>query len=323
LKEKEFDILAKQETDRMLNVMCSKSADYANDKDKLFNFKQAGRMDNVSPIEALRGMWLKHRASIQQGLDELIKNPDKTRSRDWWIEKLTDDRNYNLLLFALLEEGFFIPDGSSPGYKKKEKLGWHTDANTKAKTYAPHFPNAVSLIPSLWTPTVQMADFPMNTVPPIKKRTPFEKMLSLAMSYGMGAETFAQCVTGTCENFDWAGLKPGEYDTEFCDCCIPSAIRPIDHESEHYRTFVIVREKTGLKGWYVITAACYKQYSVSARISARFLHKDGKLHAHTGYDKVHHGHGKAPGYYESKKQAREYIDCHRMMKRLGLLKEGD
>jgi len=122
LKEKEFDKLAKQETDRMLNVMCNKSADYANDKDKLFNFKQAGRMDNVTPIEALRGMWLKHRASIQQRLDELLEDPSKTRSRDWWIEKLTDDRNYNLLLFGLLEEKFFIPDGTSPGYEEKKEV---------------------------------------------------------------------------------------------------------------------------------------------------------------------------------------------------------
>ena len=119
MRNKVFDKLAKQETDRMLDVMCSKSSDYAKDDDKLFNFKQAGRMDNVSPIEALRGMWLKHRASIQQGLDELLAGK-KPRSREWWIEKLTDDRNYNLLLFAQLEEEYFLKDGTSPGYGSKE-----------------------------------------------------------------------------------------------------------------------------------------------------------------------------------------------------------
>lgn len=115
MKTSEFDKLAKQETNRMLDVMCSKSADYADDKDKLFNFKQAGRIDGITPIEALRGMWLKHRASIQQGLDELLEGKPP-RPRDWWIEKLTDDRNYNLLFFGLLEEQYFIPGGTSPGY---------------------------------------------------------------------------------------------------------------------------------------------------------------------------------------------------------------
>ena len=116
-----FNKLAKQETDRMLDVMCTKSNDYAKDDDKLFNFKQAGKMDGISPVEALRGMWLKHRASIQQGLDELLvgKSP---RARKWWIEKLTDDRNYNLLLLAQLDEQYFIPDGSSPLTKKTNKL---------------------------------------------------------------------------------------------------------------------------------------------------------------------------------------------------------
>ena len=116
MKNEVFNRLAKQETDRMLDVMCKKSSDYANDDDKLFNFKQAGKMDNISPIEALRGMWLKHRASIQQGLDELLAGKEP-RSRDWWIEKLTDDRNYNLLLFAQLEETYFLRDGTSPGYE--------------------------------------------------------------------------------------------------------------------------------------------------------------------------------------------------------------
>ena len=102
---KTFDELVERETKRMKDVMCSKSADYSADDDKLFNFKLAAELDGVSPIEALRGMWLKHRTSIRQGLDELIDG--KCRSKEWWIEKLTDDRNYSILLQALLTEKYF------------------------------------------------------------------------------------------------------------------------------------------------------------------------------------------------------------------------
>ena len=71
-----FDRLVEQETQRMKDVMCSKSADYSAADDKLFNFKLAAELDGISPIEALRGMWLKHRTSIRQGLDELLTGDD-------------------------------------------------------------------------------------------------------------------------------------------------------------------------------------------------------------------------------------------------------
>ena len=101
----DFDRLVEQETQRMKDVMCSKSTDYSAADDKLFNFKLAAEVDGVSPIEALRGMWLKHRTSIRQGLDELIDG--KCRPEKWWIEKLTDDRNYSILLQGLLTEKYF------------------------------------------------------------------------------------------------------------------------------------------------------------------------------------------------------------------------
>jgi len=101
----DFNKLVEQELKRMKDVMCTKSADYSADDDKLFNFKLSAELDGISPIEALRGMWLKHRTSIRQGLDELMNG--KCRPEAWWIEKLTDDRNYSILLQALLMEKYF------------------------------------------------------------------------------------------------------------------------------------------------------------------------------------------------------------------------
>lgn len=86
------------------DTLSSKSADYAGDNDKLFNFKQQGRIDNITPFDALRGNWLKHRASISQGLEELHKG--KVRSYDWWKEKCIDNINYTILLLAMVKEYF-------------------------------------------------------------------------------------------------------------------------------------------------------------------------------------------------------------------------
>lgn len=87
------------------DVLDSKSADYSSAKDKLYNFKLAAEVEGITPIEALRGMHLKHRTSLRQGLDELERG--KIRPYEWWKEKLTDNINYWILFEALLFEEFF------------------------------------------------------------------------------------------------------------------------------------------------------------------------------------------------------------------------
>lgn len=86
----------------ILDVMCKKSAEYARGGDKLYNFYRAGEIDNISPIEALRGMHLKHRTSILDMLDDL--EAGKEHPQELWSEKLADSINYHFLLWALLAE---------------------------------------------------------------------------------------------------------------------------------------------------------------------------------------------------------------------------
>ncbi len=102
---KEFSEFLTEELGAIRTILDSKSADYSTDADKLANFKLQARMDGISPIEALRGNWLKHRASIVQGLNELEQG--KVRPLEWWQEKLRDDRNYNILLHALIQASYF------------------------------------------------------------------------------------------------------------------------------------------------------------------------------------------------------------------------
>jgi hypothetical protein len=88
----------------ILEVMCSKSEEYARGDDKLYNFKRASEMSGKSPIECLRGMKLKHDVSIDDMLNDLLVDKDHTQER--WQEKLSDDVNYLFLLWALLAEKY-------------------------------------------------------------------------------------------------------------------------------------------------------------------------------------------------------------------------
>lgn len=85
-------------------VLKEKNGDYAKgEKDVLHNFKVAGRVDDIQPETALRGMWLKHRVSIQDMLNE-IENSSFNRTEEWVNEKIGDNINYLILLEALVKE---------------------------------------------------------------------------------------------------------------------------------------------------------------------------------------------------------------------------
>jgi len=104
MKHETFDeFLINEILSRIQETLSSKSADYSDGGDKLYNFKLQARMDGITPFEALEGNWRKHRASLRQGLDELHSGKPM-RSMDWWMEKSIDNINYNILLLALLKE---------------------------------------------------------------------------------------------------------------------------------------------------------------------------------------------------------------------------
>jgi len=100
MTHKEFDKFLEEILGKIRDVLGSKSADYSSTDDKLYNFKLSAEMEGITPMEALRGMWLKHRTSIRQGLDELQQ--DKKRPWLWWVEKGIDDINYEILMLAML-----------------------------------------------------------------------------------------------------------------------------------------------------------------------------------------------------------------------------
>ena len=85
-------------------VMCKKSKEYSRGADKLYNFYRAGEMSQKSPEECLRGMKLKHDVSLDDMLDDLMR--DHENPQELWQEKLRDEINYLILLWALLSERY-------------------------------------------------------------------------------------------------------------------------------------------------------------------------------------------------------------------------
>jgi len=109
MKHEDFNKFLDGVLDKIKSVLAGKSADYSTTDDKLYNFKLQGKIDNITPIQALRGNHLKHRASICQGLDELQRPPQTRicRHYEWWEEKTIDDINYLILQLAMLYSGEF------------------------------------------------------------------------------------------------------------------------------------------------------------------------------------------------------------------------
>lgn len=104
----EFDVILEQRMVEMRRVLGLKAGEYASDKDRLHNFKQAaaefpaGMYHNDTPVEALVGMMRKHWASIM----DLVRYKALGRVyTDAMVdEKIGDAINYLVLLEAILKE---------------------------------------------------------------------------------------------------------------------------------------------------------------------------------------------------------------------------
>lgn len=100
-----FDLLVTQ----MRSTLTTKSNEYVRGDDKLHNFKRAAQIDDVHPLEALRGMSLKHRTSVSDICKDVVKGTLPTR--ELLLEKTVDTINYEILQYALILEQI---EASSP-----------------------------------------------------------------------------------------------------------------------------------------------------------------------------------------------------------------
>jgi len=99
MKTKEFDKILTNRLAQIKQILGSKAEEYAQDDDRLYNFKVAAMMTQTTPARALWGMASKHLVSVQ----DLVygKTAATTEMVD---EKIGDTINYLILLESLFKE---------------------------------------------------------------------------------------------------------------------------------------------------------------------------------------------------------------------------
>jgi hypothetical protein len=97
MKTQDFNNLVEEQFGICRAILETKGKEYApDDQDRLSAFKTAGSVLRRTPIQALGGQMSKHTIS----LFEMIENG--CTDNDLWLEKLTDQINYLLLLKGLI-----------------------------------------------------------------------------------------------------------------------------------------------------------------------------------------------------------------------------
>ena len=99
MNQGQFDTIVDNRLKNSKLVLIDKAIQYASNEDRLHNFHVAARIDNITPEQALWGMYKKHLVSV---ID--IKNDPNRFSLDVIQEKIQDSINYMILLEALLIE---------------------------------------------------------------------------------------------------------------------------------------------------------------------------------------------------------------------------
>lgn len=99
---KEFNAIVEDLTNQIKNTLIRKADEYNLDADRLSVFKRAAGIQNQTQAQALLGMMTKHVVSIYDYVEGNIKFTEALAR-----EKIVDNLNYLILLYAVLkEEGF-------------------------------------------------------------------------------------------------------------------------------------------------------------------------------------------------------------------------
>lgn len=103
MNQDQFNELTEKLLTACKDALGMKAGEYAREGDRLHNFYAAARKLNKHPLDSLLGMQVKHRVSIDDICDDIVKHK-KFPSDEMMLEKFKDDINYNLLAFALIHE---------------------------------------------------------------------------------------------------------------------------------------------------------------------------------------------------------------------------
>lgn len=95
----EFERIFEEQVEKIRDTLVTKAREYADDGDRMHNFKSAAAMNRETPEQALWGFVTKQIISVRD-MVQSGKSYDKAQ----WDEKLGDILTYGFLLRALVED---------------------------------------------------------------------------------------------------------------------------------------------------------------------------------------------------------------------------
>lgn len=105
-----FESLATKLLDHAAEVRGAKAKEYATNDDRLSNFRKAAALATVTMPEAVAGMMVKHTVSIYDMVNASFKETLGAYPESLWLEKLGDQINYLLLIYAAIIESGRLKD---------------------------------------------------------------------------------------------------------------------------------------------------------------------------------------------------------------------
>lgn len=94
-----FDRVLREQLDRVENMLSSKASEYADDTDRLHNFRITSALQGITPAQACVALMSKHTVSVF----DMVRSGN-AYPLDKWDEKITDHINYLILLRAIVTE---------------------------------------------------------------------------------------------------------------------------------------------------------------------------------------------------------------------------
>lgn len=107
MNSKTFEGIVNDQMQRCKDVLLVKAAEYA-PVDRLSNFRTGGALLNQDPARVIGDYMAKHVVSIY----DMLQGSTTDFTMDVWLEKITDNMNYLLLLLAAVTEA----DKSEPEF---------------------------------------------------------------------------------------------------------------------------------------------------------------------------------------------------------------
>ena len=105
MTHEEFDKTSKRLLTKAAEVRRTKRLEYSSDEDeRLSNFKTAARLNSQTVPEAVNGMMSKHVVSIADMVRDEFTRKEAPFSLEMWEEKIIDNINYLMLLYAAIKE---------------------------------------------------------------------------------------------------------------------------------------------------------------------------------------------------------------------------